>query len=101
RIQVGRRQSPHRNQHGGGGPRGAADQRQIAQPGASGEKVSGFRLQNIARQYRNLAVRQKLRLVIMVTVTAALLCACAAVLVYDRIAARDSMQNDLGVLAEM
>ncbi len=37
----------------------------------------------------------------MATVTAALLCACAAVLVYDRIAARDSMRNDLEVMAEM
>jgi hypothetical protein len=37
----------------------------------------------------------------MATVTAALLCACAAVLVYDRIAARDSMRNDLAVMAEM
>ena len=54
-----------------------------------------------ANTYRNLPVRHKLRLVIMVTVTAALLCACAAVLAYDRIAARDSMRNDLDVLAEM
>jgi signal transduction histidine kinase/CheY-like chemotaxis protein len=46
-------------------------------------------------------VRHKLRLVIMVTVTVALLCACAAVLAYDRIEARNSMRNDLEVLAEM
>jgi signal transduction histidine kinase/DNA-binding response OmpR family regulator len=46
-------------------------------------------------------VRHKLRLVIMVTVTLALLCACAAVLAYDRMAARSAMQNDLDVLAEM
>jgi signal transduction histidine kinase/DNA-binding response OmpR family regulator len=37
----------------------------------------------------------------MVTVTLALLCACAAVLAYDRMAARSSMRNDLDVLAEM
>jgi two-component system sensor histidine kinase/response regulator len=55
----------------------------------------------IYRNYRNLGVRHKLRLLIMVTVTAALLCACAAVLIYDRVAARDSMQNDLEVMAEM
>ena len=51
--------------------------------------------------YRNLSVRHKLRLIIMTTVTAALLCACAAVLVYDRIVARESMANDLEVMAEM
>ena len=43
--------------------------------------------------YRNLPVKHKLRLVIMVTVTAALLGACAAVLAYDRLAARNSMRN--------
>ena len=51
--------------------------------------------------YRNLPIKQKLRLIIMVTVTVALLFACAAVLAYDRVAARSSMQNDLQVLAEM
>ena len=51
--------------------------------------------------YRNLAVRHKLRLVIMGTVTVALLCACAAVFSYDRIAARDSMRSDLSVAADM
>jgi len=55
----------------------------------------------VANTYRNLPVRHKLRLVIMVTVTVALLCACAAVLAYDRIEARNSMRNDLEVLAEM
>jgi signal transduction histidine kinase/DNA-binding response OmpR family regulator len=52
-------------------------------------------------RYRNLSVRHKLRLIVMTTVTAALLCACAAVVVYDRVAARESMRNDLGVMAEM
>jgi methyl-accepting chemotaxis protein len=37
----------------------------------------------------------------MTTVTATLLCACAAVLAYDRIAARNPMRNDLQALAEM
>jgi two-component system, sensor histidine kinase and response regulator len=55
----------------------------------------------IYRNYRNLSVRHKLWLLIMATVTAALLCACAAVLIYDRVAARDSMRNDLEVMAEM
>jgi len=56
---------------------------------------------NIHRRYRNLHVRHKLRLIIMVTVTAALLCACTAVLTYDRFAARDSMRNDMEAMAEM
>jgi signal transduction histidine kinase/DNA-binding response OmpR family regulator len=56
---------------------------------------------SLATAYKNLSVRHKLRLIIMATVTAALLCACAAVLVYDRIAERDSMRNDLAVMAEM
>ena len=55
----------------------------------------------IYRGYRNSSVRHKLRLLIMVTVTAALLCACAAVLLYDHLAARESMQNDLEAMAEM
>ena len=56
---------------------------------------------SIATRYRNLAVKHKLRLIIMATVSVALLLACAAVLAYDQIAARDSMRNDLGVLAEI
>lgn len=54
-----------------------------------------------AKMFQKMNVRHKLRLIIMATVTAALLCACAAVLVYDRIAARDSMRNDLQVMAKM
>ncbi|HEY2844071.1 MAG TPA: response regulator [Bryobacteraceae bacterium] len=49
----------------------------------------------------NLSIKHKLRLVIMVTVTCALMLACAAVVVYDQIAARESMRNDLDVLAEI
>ena len=56
---------------------------------------------SITTRYRNLPVKHKLRLVIMVTVGAALMLACAAVLAYDQIAARDSMRNDLAVLAEI
>jgi hypothetical protein len=55
----------------------------------------------LASIYRNLSVRHKLRLIVMATVTAALLCACAAVLVYLRIAAREGMRNDLEVMAQM
>ncbi len=56
---------------------------------------------NIATRYRNLPVKHKLRLVIMLTVMCALMLACAAVLFYDQIAARESMRNDLDVLAEI
>ncbi len=56
---------------------------------------------SLANRYNNLSVRQKLRLIIMATLTAALLWACAAVLVYDRITERDSMRNDLTVMAEI
>ncbi len=50
---------------------------------------------------RSLSIRQKLRLIIMVTVAAALVLACAAVQVSDHLSFRDSMRNDLGVLAEI
>jgi signal transduction histidine kinase/CheY-like chemotaxis protein len=53
-----------------------------------------------AGTFRNLAVRHKLRLVIMSSVTVALLCACAAVLAYDCMAARNSLRDGLDVLAE-
>jgi len=56
---------------------------------------------SLALNYRNLAVRHKLRLIVMATVTAALLCACTAVLVYDRITVRESMRNDLAVMADL
>ncbi len=49
----------------------------------------------------NLSVKHKAWLMIMVTVTLALLCTCAALLTYDRAAARSSMRNDLEVMAEM
>ena len=56
---------------------------------------------SIAVRYRNLPIKHKLRLVIMATVSCALMLACAAVVVYDQIAARESMRNDLDVLAEI
>jgi len=56
---------------------------------------------SIVTRYRNLSIKNKLRLVIMATVSCALLLACAAVLVYDQIAARASMRNDLDVLADI
>jgi len=56
---------------------------------------------SIAVRYRNLPIKHKLRLVIMATVCCALMLACSALLVYDQIAARESMRNDLDVLAEI
>ena len=55
----------------------------------------------ILARYRDLSISHKLRLVIMFTVSAALILACTAVLVYDWLAARDSMRNDLMVEAAM
>src|SRR5437868_8455880 len=56
---------------------------------------------SIATHYRNLSIKNKLRLLIMAPVSCALLLACAAVLFYDQIAARESMRNDLDVLAQI
>ena len=55
----------------------------------------------IANRYRNLPVTNKLRLVIMLTLIASGVLACATVLAYDQTAARASMRNDLDVLAEI
>src|SRR6266852_113673 len=50
---------------------------------------------------RSLTIKQKLRYIIMTTVSAALILACAAVLGYDYFSLRNSMRNDLAVLAEI
>src|ERR1700733_4771126 len=55
----------------------------------------------MAAQYRDLPIRYKLKLIVMLTVGAALSVACGAVLVYDYYNLRDSLRRDLGVLAEM
>jgi signal transduction histidine kinase/CheY-like chemotaxis protein len=52
-------------------------------------------------RYRNLPIPQKLRLIIMATVAAALIPACAAFLVYDQIALRNSLLASTAVTAEM
>src|SRR5216684_8219853 len=49
----------------------------------------------------SLSIKQKLRLIIMVTVGAALMLACTAVLGYDYVTFRDSVRNDVSVLAEI
>src|ERR1051326_2301302 len=51
--------------------------------------------------YRRLPIQQKLRLIIMVCVSAALALMCVAGVIYDQITFRQSMRNDLVVLAEM
>ena len=55
----------------------------------------------IATRYRNLAVRHKLRLIIIFTGCFALALSSSAVVVYDQLVARSDMRNDLGVLAEI
>src|SRR5258708_1027161 len=50
---------------------------------------------------RSLTIKQKLRYIVMTTVGAALILACAAMLAYDYFAARSSMRNDLGILAQI
>jgi len=52
-------------------------------------------------RYRNLPIPQKLRLIIMATVAAALILACVAFLVYDQIALRNSLLASTAVTAEM
>ena len=51
--------------------------------------------------YYNLPIRYKLRVIITVTVSLALLLACGAILTYDQAAHRAEMRNDLEVLAEI
>ena len=51
--------------------------------------------------YRNFPVRLKLQAIIMATVGTALLLACTAILAYDQVAYRESVRNDLNVLADM
>jgi signal transduction histidine kinase/DNA-binding response OmpR family regulator len=54
-----------------------------------------------ALKYRNLSVKRKLHLIIMGTVCAALMLACAAVLMYVNVVLHQTMEKDLGILAEI
>jgi two-component system, sensor histidine kinase and response regulator len=54
-----------------------------------------------AARYRDLPIRHKLRLIVMLTVGAALMVACGAILVYHYYTLRDSLRRDLSVLAEI
>ena len=56
---------------------------------------------SLRSSYRNLAVRQKLRLIIMGTVSAALVIACAAILGYDQQQMRDDLLRELSITADM
>src|SRR5260370_13541521 len=51
--------------------------------------------------YRSLSIKQKLRLIIMITVGAALVLSGLAMLAYDYVALRGDMQSELSVLAEI
>jgi len=52
-------------------------------------------------QYGDLPIRRKLRLIVMLTVGAALTVACGATLIYHYYTLRDSLRRDLIVLAEI
>ncbi len=52
-------------------------------------------------RYRNLPIKHKLRMAIMLTVGVALILACSAMLAYDQLAARNLMRSELGVLADI
>jgi len=51
--------------------------------------------------YRQLPIRHKLRLINMSVVVAALSLACGALFLWDQIASRNAMRNDLEILAEI
>jgi signal transduction histidine kinase len=56
---------------------------------------------NISASYGNLPIKHKLRLIIVFTVSLALLLACGAVLTYDQVVSRSEMRDDLETLAEI
>ncbi len=56
---------------------------------------------NAVLKYRNLPVRLKLHLIIMGTVCTALMLAFSAVLVYEHVVLYMTMENDLGILADI
>jgi signal transduction histidine kinase len=55
----------------------------------------------IVELFRNLTIKNKLRLIIIFNVTLALLLACVAVLIYDQVSSRNEMKTDLESLAEI
>jgi hypothetical protein len=55
---------------------------------------------SVPTRYRDLPIRQKLHLIIMLTVGAALTVACGVIAFYQYYTLRDSLRRDLGVLSE-
>ena len=55
----------------------------------------------ISFDYQSLSIRRKLQMIIMLTVGAALLVACCALLVGDTIEVRTAMRHDLQTLAQI
>ena len=56
---------------------------------------------SLISRYRDLPIRHKLQFIVMLTVGAALIMACGAVLLYHYYNLRESMRRDLTVLAEI
>src|SRR5580692_2684607 len=55
----------------------------------------------VSNWYRRLPLRNKLRLIVMLSVIVALVAACGTILAYEEVAFRADMRNDLGVFAEI
>jgi signal transduction histidine kinase/DNA-binding response OmpR family regulator len=55
----------------------------------------------ISAWYFHLSLRDRLRLIVMLSVGVALVATCGTILTYEEITFRADMRNDLGVLAEM
>jgi signal transduction histidine kinase/CheY-like chemotaxis protein len=51
--------------------------------------------------YGNLPVKQKLRLIVMITVCTALMMSSASILIYDQLSTRAELRRDLGLLGEL
>src|SRR6185436_14173617 len=52
-------------------------------------------------QMRNLSIRRKLNVIVMITTTAALLLAFTAFVTYDTVAARKKLVRDLSMMSEI
>ena len=55
----------------------------------------------VSTWHRSLPIRVKLRIIVMLSVSVALVAACGTILAYEEVAFRADMRNDLGVFAEM
>ncbi len=54
----------------------------------------------LSRKFRDLSIKKKLTLIVLITSGAALLLACAGFLVYDWFTFREGMKEDLAVVAK-